>query len=194
MLEELWEARKELSRPGLRSDLVPNGTRLTWENYLADVGLSRTSVHRWLEQYDPVTKKMREIEAPKEPSIEPKLYTKPIITTPEEDKKYEERKAKAFEQAKRDSLPRSNPEEFHRILDSFQETLDRHAEAEKATAHLRLSGLPQNSAQGIIFQNIEKYLQTISEPHQKLEAVHNLIKRLKEIANRLQRESVREVI
>lgn len=50
---ELYEAREQLSNSGYRSDLVPNGTRFTWLDYLSDVGLAKSTVHRWLEHYEP---------------------------------------------------------------------------------------------------------------------------------------------
>lgn len=50
---ELYQAREQLKSPGIRTDLVANGTRLTWEGYLKDCGLKRSTVHRWLECYEP---------------------------------------------------------------------------------------------------------------------------------------------
>ena len=50
---ELYEAREQLSNSGYRSDLVPNGTRFTWLGFLSDVGLAKSTVHRWLEHYEP---------------------------------------------------------------------------------------------------------------------------------------------
>jgi hypothetical protein len=51
--QELYLARKELNSSGVRTDLVPNGTRLTWEKYLDACGLARTTVHNWLEHFEP---------------------------------------------------------------------------------------------------------------------------------------------
>ena len=67
MLRELWVARETLSQPGLRSDLVPNGTR-SWSGYLEEVGLPRMTAHRWLEQYDPVEQKKIDPPSLKPPS------------------------------------------------------------------------------------------------------------------------------
>ena len=61
IVEELYMARKELSKPGARNDLVPNGTK-TWESYLDDVGLARRTVHRWLERYEPTENRLMEPE------------------------------------------------------------------------------------------------------------------------------------
>jgi len=50
---ELYQAREQLKSPGIRTDLVTNVTRLTWEGYLNDCGLQRRTVHRWLDYYEP---------------------------------------------------------------------------------------------------------------------------------------------
>lgn len=50
---ELYQAREQLKSSGIRTDLVTNVTRLTWEGYLKDCGLQRMTVHRWLECYEP---------------------------------------------------------------------------------------------------------------------------------------------
>ena len=52
--KELYEARERLRNPRARTDLdcVTNVTQ-TWERYLADIGLQRMTVHRWLEHYEP---------------------------------------------------------------------------------------------------------------------------------------------
>lgn len=36
------------SAQGIRNDLDPNGSKLGWENYLHDIGLSKETVRRWL--------------------------------------------------------------------------------------------------------------------------------------------------
>ena len=70
-LGELYLARDELKSQGRRSDLVADATKSkTWQDYCRDIGLDRTTVHRWLEQYDPETG--TRIEPPKpEPKSEP---------------------------------------------------------------------------------------------------------------------------
>ena len=50
---ELYEAREQLKSSGIRTDLVTNVTRLTWQGYLSACGLERRTVHRWLEHYEP---------------------------------------------------------------------------------------------------------------------------------------------
>lgn len=58
---ELWVAREILSNPGARTDLVENATRLeTWSDYCNDIGIDRSTIHRWLEKYDPKSNKLIE--------------------------------------------------------------------------------------------------------------------------------------
>ena len=54
LLRELYLARMILSNPGRRSDLnlSTNVERLTWTQYLNDVGLNHETVRRWLSKYD----------------------------------------------------------------------------------------------------------------------------------------------
>jgi hypothetical protein len=56
ILSELYIAREKLSAQGVRNDIDPNGSKLGWEHYLNDVGLSKETVRRWLSKYDPNTK------------------------------------------------------------------------------------------------------------------------------------------
>jgi hypothetical protein len=53
ILRELYIAKQKLSAQGVRNDLDPNGSKLGWEHYLNDVGLSKETVRRWLLSYDP---------------------------------------------------------------------------------------------------------------------------------------------
>lgn len=48
MLTELRTARKELSNQGVRSDLTSAQTVRSWEGYLRDIGLAKSTVNRWL--------------------------------------------------------------------------------------------------------------------------------------------------
>jgi hypothetical protein len=70
MLDELYRARAELSRPGARTDLVPNGTR-SWSGYLTEIGMARMTAHTWLSKYDPETHTIRELEPPAQPEPRP---------------------------------------------------------------------------------------------------------------------------
>ena len=53
ILNELYIAKSKLTNQGVRNDLDPNGSKLGWENYLIEVGLSKETVRRWLNRYNP---------------------------------------------------------------------------------------------------------------------------------------------
>lgn len=53
ILTELYIAKNKLTNQGVRNDLDPNGLKLGWENYLIEVGLSKETVRRWLNRYNP---------------------------------------------------------------------------------------------------------------------------------------------
>jgi hypothetical protein len=72
ILSELYIAKSKLINQGVRNDLDPNGSKLGWENYLIEVGLSKETVRRWLNRYNP---EMRVI-LPNEVEGEGKLNTK----------------------------------------------------------------------------------------------------------------------
>lgn len=55
IVRELYEARDQLSRK--RSN-VPNGTLQTWETFLRDSGIARTTAHNWLERFVPEENKL----------------------------------------------------------------------------------------------------------------------------------------
>lgn len=59
IVSELHKAREFYSASGSRSDLVPDGTRLTtFEAYLSDIGLARRTAYNWLERYIPEKNKL----------------------------------------------------------------------------------------------------------------------------------------
>lgn len=72
ILNELYIARSKLSAQGVRNDLDPNGSKLGWENYLREIGLSKETVRRWLGRYNPNSK----IILPKEVEGKGKIETK----------------------------------------------------------------------------------------------------------------------
>jgi hypothetical protein len=72
ILHELYIAKTKLVAQGVRNDLDPNGVKLGWENYLRDIGLSKETVRRWLNRYNPDTK----LILPKETEGSGKLITK----------------------------------------------------------------------------------------------------------------------
>ncbi|MHA8074948.1 hypothetical protein ACRZ9O_10490 [Aquirufa sp. HETE-40SA] len=72
ILNELYIAKSKLTNQGVRNDLDPNGSKLGWENYLIDVGLSKETVRRWLNRYNPEMK----VILPKEVEGDGQLLTK----------------------------------------------------------------------------------------------------------------------
>jgi hypothetical protein len=72
ILQELYIAKTKLLAQGVRNDLDPNGSKLGWENYLRDIGLSKETVRRWLSRYNPDTK----VILPKEIEGNGKIVTK----------------------------------------------------------------------------------------------------------------------
>ena len=72
-LDELYRAREALRNIGgdrrSESFSVPNGTLKSWSDYLTEVGLAKSTVHRWLERYIPEERKLltpEELEARKQ--------------------------------------------------------------------------------------------------------------------------------
>jgi hypothetical protein len=72
ILNELYIAKNKLTNQGVRNDLDPNGVKLGWENYLIEVGLSKETVRRWLNRYNPEMK----VILPKEIEGNGQLITK----------------------------------------------------------------------------------------------------------------------
>ena len=53
LLTELSTARRILSSPGKRTDLVTYVTRSkTWQEYCEDIGIERMTAHRWLAAFE----------------------------------------------------------------------------------------------------------------------------------------------
>src|SRR5690554_1189105 len=61
--KDLYEAREQLDarggyRHGVKSN-IPSGTfEKGWLNYLQDVGLAKSTVHRWLDYYEPTEQRL----------------------------------------------------------------------------------------------------------------------------------------
>ncbi len=72
ILQELHIAKTKLLSQGVRNDLDPNGVKLGWEHYLRDTGLSKETVRRWLNRYNPEMK----VILPKEVEGDGQLITK----------------------------------------------------------------------------------------------------------------------
>lgn len=50
--QELYKARKQLSRPGARNDLTSKQKLRGWTQYCKDIGIDKSTANRWLEHYD----------------------------------------------------------------------------------------------------------------------------------------------
>jgi len=72
ILSELYITKNKLTNQGVRNDLDPFGSKLGWENYLIEVGLSKETVRRWLSRYNPEMK----VILPKEIEGNGQLVTK----------------------------------------------------------------------------------------------------------------------
>jgi hypothetical protein len=100
---------------------------------------------------------------------------------------YEYRKKKAFEE-REEPDPEPDPRDpiknlFNRIIDETQ-----------AEADLDLDDLRNNVSQKGIFVVIEEYIDGFPTASERLEAVHNLIKKLRIIAIRDQQKSIHEEV
>ncbi len=165
MLEELYQAREALSNPRARTDLVcvPNGTQ-TWSRYLKDIGLARTTAHRWLGLYDPVEKK--KIEPPPK---EPIKTEKPIIN----DEEYERRKEAELTE-----------EEPTRPLDEIFEDVQKVIVRQDNEEVFREFDL------GALIDELRRRIVSISDPSRRHHAINQIIKAMREQAIECDRLSV----
>jgi len=171
ILEELYRARKAMSKPGARTDLVTNVTR-TWTGYLEDIGLDRMTVHRWLSKYLPEERRKK--------------------TTEEiEDQRRRIREAQERFRQHQATEPEPEQPQSSRTVDELLEEADRTINRQQAVnGKLKLDGRVENLAQEHIFSEIDRYVYSFTTTSRKLEAAHNLIKRLKDIVSILQRETI----
>jgi len=171
MLHELWVAREKLSP---RSPGKIDVTNVTWNSYCDDVGIERMTAHRWLNQYDPVERK--KIEKPK--------------PTPEEiqhKKESQERMAGHIEEDRK--LKKESKiyvsDEVEDLIDEAKQSIKTASEV----AELSLNGNVENLAQTDIFTSIDRYVYSFGGVSRQLEAVQNIIKKLRRMANSLQVKS-----
>jgi len=168
LLGELWVAREQLSKHGPRAQFVANATN-TWTGYLHDVGLDRSTIHRWLEQYD---------------HVEHRKKTQKEI---EQQKEIKEIQRKVLEKARiqKQKVPQRTSDD--RLIEEIDMALQR----EKASSgRLKLDGKIENLAQKDVFEYVQRYISALPESR-RLEAVQNLIKWLKEIAISLHAKSAK---
>lgn len=201
---DLYEAREQLSKSGYRTDLVPDGTGLKgWREYLEEVGLAKSTVHRWLDYYEPAEqrlltddeyqqrkqeekrKQMEHDEAVKSRVNERvKTGKLPLSWGKEEEEKYQqwleqERKTQEWrERIRTESAKREQSREDVRgTFDEINDMLNRFGQQVEDRAELaekmRLTG---DNATHTFNQTLIDYLESLADDSQKLEACHNIIK------------------
>ena len=159
MLEELHEARKELSSRGSKW----NNDGKNWTGYLKDIGLARTTVHRWLEiEYDPVTKK--KISKPKP---QPRPSSQPII----DDQEYERRKGEAFKEDDAPSLDEAFEDVKKLIIRQDNEEVFRDFDL------------------AALIDELRRRILTIGDVTRRHQAVNQIIKAMRELAVECERLS-----
>jgi hypothetical protein len=201
---ELYEARERLRNPRARTDLdcVTNVTQ-TWERYLADVGLQRMTVHRWLEHYEPSEqrlltneeyqrkeqekrrKQMEHTQAVKNRVAE-RLRTNamPNDWDDESEKVYQERLAQEKKDREWRERIRLESRERERKTSKTQETIEEfeHLLSEfteqtdkrkEISKKMRLTG---DNADSAFNQMLIEYLESLDSDSQRLEACYNGIK------------------
>ena len=165
MLEELYQAHEALAPRREGKIDVPNGTSNTWLGYLSDIGLPRTTAHRWLgSNYDPIEKKKN--ESPKQKPIEIK---RPII----DDEEYERRKDNAFK--KEDEGP-SLDEAFEDV-----KKLIVRQDNEEVFREFDLAAL---------IDELRRRILTINDPSRRHQAINQIIKAMRELAIECEKASI----
>jgi len=201
---ELYEAREQLDARGRNLPNVPNGTyEKGWREYLEEVGLSKSTVHRWLEYYEPNEQRLltddeyeqrkREEQRKKmdhEQAIKDKVQDRiqhnsiPSDWNDEAEQAYQEKlrqeqKNKEWrERIKQESEMREKaPSKTDEALKDFEELLsDLNVQAEnrkKITEKMRLTG---DNAYHEFNQMLIDYLESLDSDSQRLEACYNGIK------------------
>lgn len=188
----LYPKREEFSRNRGRT----SESERSWTDFLHDIGLARSTAHDWLAKYDAQQDRLL-------PPPEPK--PRPPAKTPDQIARDNEQRSKRAEAAK-ERLAEERWGNVARIDASFEATestistddIDRIVGAAKEAianeqkhAHLNLSTYADNMTQRDMFSAIERYINTVPTLSGQLEAAHNLIKKLKMIANDLQVQSTR---
>ncbi|MBL7006370.1 MAG: hypothetical protein ISR78_04735 [Spirochaetia bacterium] len=215
--KELHEAREQLDRSGLRTDLNPNGSRLTWMNYLQDVGLAKSTVNRWLEHFDTVEQRLlsddelnerKEIKAKELGKLTPQKPERSEEDILKEQEQAEARKRKLAqwqEDVRKANEERHAPKiDFEKILKEDEPDTDPHfenlsnligeftkQEERKLELHkkIRLTG---DNAGHAFNQMLIEYLDNLSSDSERLEACHNGIKIFKNFIRDYQMHSAQK--
>jgi hypothetical protein len=169
MLHELWVAREKLNSQGTRTDLTSGQLSQGWDKYCFDVGIIKRTANRWLEQYDPVEKKKIEKPTP----------------TPEQIKAKAEWKEKVSMWEKED-----NPKPSNMNYDDLIAEADLHLQNAEERKEFSMNNETETLAQDNVMNHIDRYLNAFEDKSRRLEAVQNLIKRLRRIATQLHSDSL----
>ena len=162
MLEELHKARENLSRT--RSGNVQNRTLQTWQQYLKDTGLARSTAHGWLKLYDPIEKK--KIEPPARESIKTK-------TSVINDQEYERRK-------KAELTEEETTRPLDEIFEDVQKVIVRQ-ENEEVFREFDLDAL---------IDELRRRIVSISDLSRRHHSINQIIKAMRELAIECDRLSI----
>ncbi len=201
---DLYEAREQLDARGRNLPNVPLGTyEKSWGEYLEDVGLARTTVHRWLDYYEPTEQRLltdAEYELRKEEQKRKKMAhdeaiksrvnerirtgKMPLSWGEEEEEKYQhqleqDRKTREWreriraESSKREEARGSARETFAEINDMLDKFGQQIENRAELAEKMRLTG---DNATHTFNQTLIDYLESLPDDTLKLEACHNIIK------------------
>jgi transposase-like protein len=141
-----------------------------WSSYLRDVGLASSTAHRWLQQYDPTEQKKIEKPEPTPEQIERKHEAQERIQAHIEEDRQIKADARVYVS-----------DDVGTLIDEARQSI----KASEEVKHLALDGDIENLAQGNIFQVIDRYVYSFDGVSRQLEAVQNLIKKLRLMATEL---------
>jgi hypothetical protein len=206
--KDLYEAREQLDarggyRHGVKSN-IPRGTfEKGWLNYLQDVGLAKSTVHRWLDYYEPTEQRLltdAEYELRKEEQkrkqmahdeavksrVDERIKTgrMPLSWGEEEEDKYQnkleqDRKTQEWrerirtESAKKEQAKVNVKETFEEIHDMLNRYGQQAENREELASKMRLTG---DNATHTFNQTLIDYLESLPDDALKLEACYNIIK------------------
>jgi hypothetical protein len=218
IVSELHKAREFYSASGSRSDLVPDGTRLTtFEAYLFDIGLARRTAYNWLERYIPeenklltyeeFTQKKREEEMARLSREERdrllvseyrKTGNRPEGWTPKLEErvkrddeafaKQKERMAKAFKEKE----PADKKYKLHNddgLSDALKMAADNLlAQSSNRRMWKEKIRLSDGGKEDAFMDAIIDYLETLPDDNRRIEACNNIIKICRNISVELQKK------
>ena len=201
---ELYEAREQLDSRGRNLPNVTNDTYgKGWIEYLADVGLQRMTVHRWLEHYEPTEqrlltneeyqrkeqekrRKQMEHEQAIKDRVAERLRTNamPNDWDDESEKVYQERLAQEkkdrewrerirLESREREQKTSKTQETIEEFEQLLSEFTEQTDKRKEMSKKMRLTG---DNADSAFNQMLIEYLESLDSDSQRLEACYNGIK------------------